>query len=127
MGGPDGGASVIMDPPHVEEVRTASDVYADGIEATGDGPLRVVFGGQEFTCKGNRPAGAYAVFCARLKSSDRAAQTGAFVHLLQAWIIEEDHERLLDVISEVDDMEAFAMGEFSRAIEAMTARPSQAP
>lgn len=118
--------------PPVQIVRNPEEVHADGIEQAADeeasdAPLQYVLNGETFTARRNRPQGAWAVFCARLKSKNTVEQTAAVLTLLKAWTVPEDHDRLDDAVSLVDDLEQFVITEFRDAVEAMMQRPSPAP
>lgn len=112
---------------YVAPVRAASEVHADMIEAEqveADSGLKVTIFGQEFTARKHRPAGAFAVMCARLKSPHIAVQLAAPIKLLEAWLVVEDADRLYDAISEVPDFDAWLETEFKDAMEALAARPT---
>jgi hypothetical protein len=115
----------------VHALSTASpDLSAEALAAvtpTDEAPLTVTLFGETFTARKNRPAGAGAAFAARMKGGDRGTMAAAPLLLLQAWIIPEDHDRLLAGIERVDDLEAWGEAEFGKAVEALAERPTPAP
>lgn len=89
-----------------------------------DVPDTYVLFGETFTARSSRPAGAFAVFCARLKSNQGVTQAAAPYLLLERYTIEEDHDRLAEAMSNVEDLETFLSGDFARIIEGLLNRPT---
>lgn len=118
--------------PTATEVRTDDATIPQALAAyeevgTEPAPLTVTLHGETFTARSSRPLGAFTVFCVRIKSTDGVTQAAAPLKLLMTYIVEEDHERLLNVMETVDDLEAFMAGDFARAVEVLVQRPTSAP
>jgi len=118
--------------PTATEVRTDDDTIPQALAAyeeadTTPAPLTVTIAGETFTARPVRPLGAFTVFCVRVRSSDGVTQGAAPLKLLMAYIVEEDHGRLLDVMETVDDLEAFMAADFAKALEVLVQRPTSAP
>jgi hypothetical protein len=82
--------------------------------------------GHPFTLVENPPGGAFLVFSYYLRSKDPIAQLAAVPTLLTAWIVEEEHQRLLDVVAEISDLDAFMETELPILVAQVTERPTRA-
>lgn len=89
------------------------------------GPLVVALGGDKFTVVDRPAQGALMVAMRRAQSKAIDVQAAAIVQLLERWIVPEEHERLLDVLERVEDLDGFMEDDLAKFIQAVTARPTQ--